>query len=231
MTKLSRYVFYCVLASVLLIASTALADNFTPDPNGDSADPAKFIVEVAKVELVNQSGTYVTVFSGSKNIDLASMATGDLVDFVNGAAVPPDTYTGVRVTLGDKFYLRATVTYHGAGTGAYQGIILGGARGALVTGRSYTTTSLNGAAAGLASDSGNGQLADLHNNVPDSNKVFTVNFSSPVTIEPGQSKDVNIKMDSNGMAILYRVDTNAGTKVMVVAPKQFNSTTATVTIN
>jgi hypothetical protein len=231
MSKLSTYAFCCVLAALLLIAPAAMADTFTPDPNGDTADPAKFVVEVTKVELVSQSGDYVTIFSGSKNIDLASMAAGDLTDFVNGAAVPPDTYTGARVTLGSRFILRATVPYNGAGTGAYQGVTLGGAMGALVTGRTYTTTSTGGAAGGLASDAGNGQLADLNDNVPDGNKIFTVDFSSPVTVEPGQTKEVSIKMDSNGMAILYRVDTTAGAKVMIVAPKQFNSSTAVVTVN
>ncbi len=217
------------LMGLLLFSSAALALTYTPDPAGNVGNPTKFIVTVTKVVLNASDGSTVTIFSGSKQLDLANLAPGALESFVTGVSVPANTYTSATISLANSFTFFATIIYTGGGTGSYNGVPAGGVPGPLVNGRTYCTTSTGSAASGLASDISNFGCGNFTDSLPADNKTINLNFSSPLTIEGGETKSISIKMDNLSMAIFYRAITDANEKVMVIAPKKWTNATATVT--
>jgi len=70
----------------------------------DDPFPYNFVAEAnvdfTKIELKNENGDYVTVYSGNHTENVAAYTNGATAN-VTVAAVPPGTYTDVRVTIGD----------------------------------------------------------------------------------------------------------------------------------
>ncbi|MFA5250430.1 MAG: hypothetical protein WC371_03365 [Parachlamydiales bacterium] len=74
--------------------------------------------------LSNNTGEYITIFEGSKALDIASVIPGALVDILDDEVfVPPGNYDAVRMTISQEFQISAS---------------------ALISGINYRTDSSNG---------------------------------------------------------------------------------------
>ena len=75
-----------------------------------------YTVTVTKIEMSKDAGaTYVTVFSGSQAINIASASAGaTAASLVSGVALAPGTYTHVRVTIGATMTAKGYVNISGS---------------------------------------------------------------------------------------------------------------------
>ncbi len=84
----------------------------TPSPNvtvssGSTIIPSTF-------NLSNTSGTYITIFEGSKKVDIASASPQSLVDVLDeDTFIPPGRYDAIRMTLSQEFDVLTEVTISG----------------------------------------------------------------------------------------------------------------------
>lgn len=84
----------------------------TPSPNvtvssGSAIIPSTF-------NLSNTAGTYVTIFEGSKKVDIASVSPQSLVDILDeDTFIPPGKYDAIRMTMSQEFDVSAEVIISG----------------------------------------------------------------------------------------------------------------------
>ncbi len=86
----------------------------------DDPFPMGFVAEaniqVTKIELKNTDGSYVTVFEGSKTVNMVDYTNGSTTE-VTVNSVPEGTYNGARITLGEvsvKLNNNNTFTFNGS---------------------------------------------------------------------------------------------------------------------
>ncbi len=80
-----------------------------------------YTVTLTKIEMSGDGGaTYLTLFSGSSDINIASASAGAAVaGLVSGVGVPPGSYNRIRVTLGSTLRIKGYVNNTGDGTTLY----------------------------------------------------------------------------------------------------------------
>lgn len=104
---------YCVFLQAMLVLAFALAlmmrsHNVWADALA-TGTPTSFKVTVTKVEMWNGS-SWVTIFSGSAQLDLAA---GGTFSGINDLTPPAGTYSKIRITIRNSFPLLGSVTYQG----------------------------------------------------------------------------------------------------------------------
>ena len=137
-----------------------------------------YTITITKVEVSKDSGTtYTTIFSGSQDINIASVNAGAVAaGLANGVTVDSGTYDRVRVTIGANLQVKGYVN-NGATTIYTDG----------------TTFSTNSAAA----DTPGSSYAISTFTVPAASRV-SVNTTS-VAIQPGKSPTVDVTFDTSGV--------------------------------
>lgn len=121
----------CCLVVLTLTAPLFTQTRTTGDPEGTQlavGKPTVFKVTVTKVELHNGT-SYVTVFSGSSQLDLVSAAGATAFPGISNLTLPAATYSKVRVTFingvavqgtlasgGVTYYMTSTVLASGGGS-------------------------------------------------------------------------------------------------------------------
>jgi hypothetical protein len=72
--------------------------------------PTVFKVTVTKVELFNGT-SYVTVFTGSAQLDLVAAAGGSAFPGISGLTLPAGTYSKIRLTFSNSFGIQGSLPY------------------------------------------------------------------------------------------------------------------------
>jgi len=117
MCKFQRY----ILLKAIVIAATFLlfgqnASAFTSVMTGTLATPTVYEVTITKIEFKNTSETYVTFFSGSVPLDIASANPGGAVGAIGqSSTLPSGTYTEMRITFSRTFGIVGSVADAGSG--------------------------------------------------------------------------------------------------------------------
>lgn len=135
----------CCLVVLALTAPLFTQSRTKGDPTGTQlavGKPTVFKVTVTKVELHNGT-SYVTVFSGSSQLDLVSAAGATAFPGISNLTLPAATYSKVRVTFINGVAVKGTlasggVTYYMTSTL----LALGGGSLASATGPSAEVTLL-----------------------------------------------------------------------------------------
>ena len=69
---------------------------------------SKYEITFTKLELKKTDGTYLSLFSGSTDVNIANANTGEAIaDLLAGSIVPDGEYTHVRATIADLFTINA----------------------------------------------------------------------------------------------------------------------------
>ncbi|OGX40613.1 MAG: hypothetical protein A3C53_06460 [Omnitrophica WOR_2 bacterium RIFCSPHIGHO2_02_FULL_68_15] len=97
-------------AVAALLSGAAAAEAASGDADGT------YTVTVTKIEASKDAGvTYVTLFSGSQAINIASATAGaTAASLVSGAALAPGTYTAIRTTMGATLSVKGYVNIGGS---------------------------------------------------------------------------------------------------------------------
>lgn len=110
MKKVIKLFVLTLLAGSVFVACNSNDDN---NPNNDNKGevkvkitdapfPVDFVTQanvgVAKVELKNQNGEYVTVFDGNTNFNMVNLTNGE-TETVASATIQTGTYTEAKITL------------------------------------------------------------------------------------------------------------------------------------
>ena len=142
-----------------------------------------YTVTITKVETSKDGGTiYTTIFSGSQDINIASVSAGAVAaGLASGAALDIGTYGIVRVTLGAT--LRAKGYVNNAGNTVYTN---GGTDG--------SASSTNG---GVTDTPGAGYAVSTYT-IPDGNRTNTTSGLSLV-VQVGKSPTCTVKFDTSGV--------------------------------
>jgi hypothetical protein len=74
--------------------------------------PTVFKVTVTKVELHNGT-TFVTVYSGSTQLDLVAAGNGAAFPAISNLTLPAGTYTQIRVTFANQFGVQGSLAFGG----------------------------------------------------------------------------------------------------------------------
>lgn len=142
-----------------------------------------YTVTITQVEISKDGGaTYTTLFSGSKDINIAAADAGAVAgSLASGAALPPGTYDRIRVTLGSSLRIKGFVN-NGAGTGTL-----------------YTNNDADGFDLNLAGINTPGaDYATSTLNIPEANRVSTQTVSIVVPSE-GTPSTVRVNFDTTGV--------------------------------
>lgn len=142
-----------------------------------------FTVTITLVEISKDGGaTYTTLFSGSKEINIAAANAGAVAaGLATGAALAPGTYNRVRTTIGSTLKIRGYVN-NGGGTGT------------LYTNNDADGFDLNVSA--INTPGGDYAISTLA--VPAENRVDTATVSIVVPAEGSPAK-VQINFDTTGV--------------------------------
>ena len=142
-----------------------------------------YTVTITKVETSKDSGTtYTTIFSGSQDINIASVSAGAVAaGLASGAALDVGTYDTVRVTIGAT--LRAKGYVNNAGNTVYTN---GGTDG--------SGSSTNGG----VSDAPGADYAVSTYTIPAANRTNTTSGLS-MTVQIGTSPTCTVKFDTSGV--------------------------------
>lgn len=93
---------------VLLVLTTPPALAASGDADGT------YTVTVKQVEVSTDGTNFVTVFSGSSDINISAVDAGaQAATLVSGTSVPPGTYTTVRVTIGATLSVKGYINIAG----------------------------------------------------------------------------------------------------------------------
>lgn len=91
-----------VLYSIVFLTASLFAAVIDP------AYVSKYEVTITKLELKKDDGSYLTIFSDSKPINIASASAGESAgSLVEGQAIEDGVYTHVRVTTSANFVINA----------------------------------------------------------------------------------------------------------------------------
>jgi len=142
-----------------------------------------YTVTITKVETSQDGGTtYQTIFSGSQDINIASVSAGAVAaGLASGAALDVGTYNTVRVTIGDT--LRAKGYVNNAGNTVFTN---GGTDG--------SASSTNG---GVLNTPGSAYAISTYT-IPAANRTNTTSGLSMV-VQVGKSPAVTVKFDTSGV--------------------------------
>lgn len=142
-----------------------------------------FTVDVTKVEISNDNGaSYITLFEGSKEINIAAASAGAAAaGLASGAVLPPGTYNRIRCTLGSSLRIKG---YVNNGTND----------GTLYTNNDADGFDLNAAAI----DTPGGDYATSTLTIPVANRVDTMIVSIVVPAE-GTPGTIRINFDTSGV--------------------------------
>lgn len=121
----------CCLVVTLMAAPLLTQGRTAGDPTGTqlaTGKPSVFKVTVTKVELYNGT-SYVTIFSGTSNLDLVAAAGATAFPGISNLTLPAATYSKIRVTFlngigvqgslsagGVPYYMTSTVIASGGGS-------------------------------------------------------------------------------------------------------------------
>lgn len=100
------------LLVVCALVATSLAPAVIAQTQRATGKPTVFKVTVTKVELFNGT-SFVTVFTGSAQLDLVAAGTGTAFPGVAGLTLPAGTYTQVKVTFANQFGVRGALAFGG----------------------------------------------------------------------------------------------------------------------
>ena len=142
-----------------------------------------YTVTITKVEASKDGGTtYTTIFSGSQDINIASVSAGAVAaGLASGAALDVGTYDTVRVTLGATLLAKGYV--NNAGNTVYTN---GGTDG--------SASSTNG---GVSDTPGSGYAASTYT-IPAANRTNTTSGLSLV-VQVGTSPTCTVKFDTSSV--------------------------------
>ena len=142
-----------------------------------------YTVTVTKVEASKDGGTtYTTIFSGSQDINIASVSVGAVAaGLASGAVLDVGTYTIIRVTIGST--LRAKGYVNNAGNTVYTN---GGTDG--------SASSTNG---GVLNTPGADYAISTYT-IPAANRTNTTSGLS-ITVQVGTSPTCTVKFDTSGV--------------------------------
>lgn len=156
---------------VLMVAMSIVAPRWAEAASGDA--DGTYTVSVTKVELSKDSGaTYITVFSGSQEINIASANAGAVAaGLASGVSCEAGTYDRIRVTLGSTLLVKGFVT-DGPTTYYTNGITFG------VDVSAYATSTFT-----------------ISNPV----QVYTV--APPIAVQPGSSPKVTVSFNTSGVIV------------------------------
>jgi|LGOV01.1.fsa_nt_gb hypothetical protein len=91
-----------IILIMILLSSYIFAANINPDY------VSKYELTITKLELKKDDGTYITIFSGSSSINIASASAGEVAgSLLQGKSLPDGIYTHVKVTTGASFVVNA----------------------------------------------------------------------------------------------------------------------------
>ena len=193
---MTRYIksFVVLVALCLMAATSAPAFAQTQLATGK---PTVFKVTVTKVELYNGT-SYVTVFTGSSQLDLTAVA-GATFPSISAVSLPAGTYTQIRVTFGNTFTIKGSLT--STGTTYYT-----------------TATTVSGSAGSLATTVGAAVAESTILNPSwgalGADVVQTIAISA-VTVATGTAYAPTLKFDvTNGLVL----STQAGVFYFTLAP-------------
>lgn len=99
---------FSLLAAVALAAPSAWAEPVLRV----SGKPTVFKVTVTKVEL-NNGTSFVTVFSGSAQLDLVAAAAGAAFPGISSLPLPSGTYDLIRITFLNQFGVQGSLPFNG----------------------------------------------------------------------------------------------------------------------
>ena len=164
------------LAILLAVAGLALSTARVEAASGNA--DGTYTVTVTMVEVSKDSGTtYMTVFSGSQSINIASVSAGAVAaGLVSGVTMDVGTYDRIRVTIGSTLQLK--------------GYVNNGATTIFTDGSTFST---NGAAA----DAPGGTYAVSSFAIPAGSRTSTTTVSIPV--QPGGAPTVSVAFDTSGV--------------------------------
>ena len=172
MRRVRRVALLCggVALCVMLRAGQAEAASGNAD--------GTYTVTITKVEVSKDSGTtYTTIFSGSQDINIASVSAGAVAaGLANGVTVDSGTYVRVQVTIGASLQVK--------------GYVNNGATTIYTDGTTFSTNS-----GGADTPGGNYALATF--TIPVASRV-SVNTTS-IAIQPGNSPTVDVTFDTSGV--------------------------------
>jgi hypothetical protein len=149
--------------------------------------PTVFKVTVTKVELYNGS-SYVTVFTGSAQMDLVAAAGGTAFPGISSVTLPAGTYSQIRVTFLNSF--------------GVSGSLVDGATTWYCTSTAVADT--GGAAAQGSADPALAGEATLINPEWGTSRTETTSIS-PVTVGSGTSYQPTLKFDVTNSLTLWEV--------------------------
>ena len=137
-----------------------------------------YTVTITKDEVSKDSGTtYATIFSGSQDINIASVNAGAVAaGLANGVTIDSGTYDRVRVTIGASLLVK--------------GYVNNGATTIYTDGSTFSTNT-------GAADTPGGTYAISTFTIPADSRV-NVNTTS-IDIQPGKSPTVGVTFDTSGV--------------------------------
>jgi len=187
---------WVVLAALGLVA--ALPMSASAQTQLATGKPTVFKVTVTKVELYNGT-SFVTVFSGSSQLDLVAAAGGTAFPGISTLTLPAGTYSQFRVTFSNSFTMQGSLA--SGGTTYYT-----------------TATTINSSAASVASTSA-GALAQATIANPSwgalGDPVTNTVAISSVTIAAGTAYAPTLKFDISTSLVL---NTLSGVFYFTLAP-------------
>ena len=142
-----------------------------------------YTVTITKVETSKDGGTtYTTIFSGSQDINIASVSAGAVAaGLASGAALDVGTYDTIRVTIGST--LKAKGYVNNSGNTVYTN---GGTDG--------SASSTNG---GVTNTPGSDYAISTYT-IPSANRTSTTSGLS-ITVQVGKSPTCTVKFDTSGV--------------------------------
>ena len=177
MPRASRFAWCLALTVVCWAMGLGRVEAASGDADGT------YTVTITKVETSKDSGTtYTTIFSGSQDINIASVNAGTVAaGLASGAALDVGTYDTVRVTIGTT--LRAKGYVNNAGNTVYTN---GGTDG--------SASSTNG---GVSNTPGSDYAVSTYT-IPTANRTSTTSGLS-IVVQVGTSPTCTVKFDTSGV--------------------------------
>ncbi len=176
-----RWLGRTMLIGWISVAAVFIGLGLAEAASGDA--DGTYTVTITKVEVSKNGGTtYTTIFSGSQDINIASVSAGAVAaGLASGAALDVGTYDTVRVTIGAT--LRAKGYVNNAGNTVYTN---GGTDG--------SASSTKG---GVLNTPGSDYAVSTYT-IPPANRTNTTSGLS-MTVQIGKSPTVTVKFDTSGV--------------------------------
>ena len=170
-----------VVIGLALVLCGAVGSREANAASGDA--DGTYTVTITKIEASKDGGTtYATVFSGSQDINIASVSAGAVAaGLASGAVLDVGTYNTIRVTIGST--LRAKGYVNNSGNTVYTN---GG-----------TDTSASSTNGGVLNSPGSDYAISTYT-IPAANRTNTTSDLSMV-VQVGKSPTCTVKFDTSGV--------------------------------